>query len=176
MRGHLIRHESSRSVGRGHGVRRKDSGSGELNLRTYGWADEYVFARTQETLVVMRKAARKRAADVVRPKPYSQTILLEPDPDDNSLAEANVHRGWPPYMPNERAEPCDYIVIPNDKPHPELRALADNLTERRARKRAGVRPDEPFEGRIINHPLHHPTCRTRVSCPGGDSREGEGAP
>jgi len=125
-----------------------------INLRTYGWADEYVFGRTQDALVAVRMPSRRRPADVIRPKPFTQVVLLEPDPDDNSLAEANVRRGWPSYLPNERGELCDYIVIPNDKPHPELRALADEMTERRARKRAGVGPDEPFEGRIISNPLH----------------------
>jgi hypothetical protein len=47
----------------------------------------------------------------------------------------------------------DYIVIPSDNAHPELRARADELAERRARKRAGIGPDEPFEGRITHKPL-----------------------
>jgi hypothetical protein len=124
-----------------------------INLRTYGWADEYVFGKTQEALVAVRMASRRRPADVIQPKPLTQVALLEPDPDDNSLAEVNIRRGWPPQVRNE-GELRDYVVIPCDKPHPELWALVDELTERRARKRAGVRPDEPFDGRIINNPLH----------------------
>lgn len=46
------------------------------------------------------------------------------------------------------------IVIPDDKPHAELWKLADEPTERRGRKRAGIGPNEPVEGRIINQPLH----------------------
>ncbi len=39
-----------------------------INLRTYGWADEYVFGRTQDALAAVRTAARRRPADVVCPK------------------------------------------------------------------------------------------------------------
>lgn len=125
-----------------------------INLRTFGWADEYVYGRTQETLVAVRMATRRRPADVMRPKPFIQVIGLEPDPDDSSLAEANLRRGWPPQLPNDRGELRDYIVIPCDTPHPELRAFADTLAERRARKRAGVGSNEPMEGRIIHKPIH----------------------
>jgi len=124
-----------------------------INLRTYGWADEYVFGKAQEALVAMRVASRRRPTDVIRPKPLAQVALLEPDPDDNSLAEANIRRGWPPQV-RKGGELRDYIVIPCDKLHPELWTLVDELTERRARKNAGVGPDEPFEGRIVNNPLN----------------------
>jgi hypothetical protein len=127
-----------------------------INLRTYGWADEYVYGRTQEALVAVRTASRRRPADVIRPKPFTQAALIELDPDDNSLAEANRRRGWPAQLPNARGELCDYMVISGDRPNAEEWALADELTERRARKRAGVGPDELFEGRIINRPLYPP--------------------
>lgn len=123
-----------------------------INLRTYGWADQHIFGATQEDLVSVRKAARQRPADVVRPKPFCHVALLDPDPDDNSLVERNLRRGWPARLPRN-GELHDYIVIPADQPHPELWALADGLTERRARKRAGVGDDDPFDGRIINDPL-----------------------
>jgi Protein of unknown function (DUF4238) len=125
-----------------------------LNLRVYGWADTYVFGKSQEGLARVRIAARRRPADVVRPKPFCQVALIELDPDDTSLADANRQRGWPAHVPNANGEPRDYIVIPADAPYPELLKQADELTERRARKRAGIGPDEPFEGRIRNQPLH----------------------
>jgi hypothetical protein len=99
--------------------------------------DEYVFGKTQNALVIVRVTSRRRPADVIRPKPFSRVVLIEPDPGDNSLAEANIGRGWPPQVRKE-AEVRDYIVISCDKPHPELWALADDLAERRFRKRAGV--------------------------------------
>lgn len=125
-----------------------------LNLRTYGWADKHVFAKTQATLESVRVASRRRPARVIRPRPFCQVALLEPDPDDSSLAEANLRRGWPAHLRNESGDLRDYIVIPDDKPHAELWKLADELTESRARKRAGIGPNEPVEGRIINQPLH----------------------
>ncbi len=125
-----------------------------LNLRIYGWADKYVFAKSQATLDAVRAASRRRPADVIRPKPFCQVALLEPDPDDVSLAEANVRRGWPAQLPNDRGELRDYVVIPSDEPNPDLWKLTDDLTERRARKRAGVGPNEPCDGRITNRPLH----------------------
>jgi hypothetical protein len=123
-----------------------------INLRTYGWADRHVFGVTQEDLVSVRKASRRRPADVVRPKPFCHVALPDPDPDDSSLVDRNLRRGWPGRMPQD-GELHDYIVIPSNEPHPELWALADELTERRARARAGVGDAEPFEGRIVNNPL-----------------------
>ncbi|HZB34825.1 MAG TPA: DUF4238 domain-containing protein [Gaiellaceae bacterium] len=125
-----------------------------INLRTYGWADEYVFGRTHDALAAVRTAARRRPADVVRPKPFTQVALLELDPDDDSLAKANRRRGWPPRLRNDSGELRDYVVIPCDKPRPELRAFVDDLVERRARKEAGAALDESFEGRLISKPLH----------------------
>ncbi|MGA2163217.1 MAG: DUF4238 domain-containing protein [Solirubrobacteraceae bacterium] len=125
-----------------------------INLRTYGWARSHVFARSQITLDAVRVASRRQPANVIRPKPFSQVFLLDPDPDDKSLGNENLRRGWPPMLPNDKGEPRDYIVIPVDKPHPELWKRANELTERRARKRAGVGPDDVLEGHIINIPLH----------------------
>jgi hypothetical protein len=125
-----------------------------INLRTLVWASEHVFGRTQDTLVGVRSATRRRAPDVISPKPFCQVPLLELDPDDDSLAEANLRRGWPPQLPNAQGELRDYIVVPCDKPHPELRRLADELAERRGRKRAGVSPDVEIGGRIVHKPIH----------------------
>src|SRR5581483_5422721 len=124
-----------------------------INLRTFGWAEKYVFGRSHETLVAVRRATRHRPADVVRPRPFVQVIGLEPDPDDRSLIDANGRRGWPAQLLNDQGELRDYIVIKCDKPRPELRALADELAERRARKRLGVGPEEPFEGKIVHQPI-----------------------
>jgi Protein of unknown function (DUF4238) len=125
-----------------------------INLRTYGWADKYVFGRTQGALVAVRTAARRDPAKVVRPKPFTQVVLLEADPNDSSLAEENSRRGWPPQLLNGDGQLRDYIVIPTDHPHPELRKRADELAERRARNRLGIGSNERLEGHIINTPLH----------------------
>ena len=125
-----------------------------LNLRTYGWAQTYVFGKSQATLQAARVAARRHPARVIRPRPFCHVVLLKCDPGDDSLAEGNARRRWPARMPNDAGELCDYIVIPDDEPHAELWNLADKLTERRARKRAGIDPGEQIEGRIANRLMH----------------------
>lgn len=124
-----------------------------INLRTYGWAKGYVYARSEKTLTEVRMAAGRRPTDVIRPKVFCQVALLEPDPEDDSLAEANICRGWPARLRKRSGAVRDYVVILSDKPDPDLLRLVDELTETRARKRAGIGPDEPFERRIANHPV-----------------------
>jgi hypothetical protein len=121
----------------------------QINLRTYGWAEEYVFGETQAALVAVRKSARQRPTDVIRPRPFSQAILIEPDPDDDSLARDNVRRGWPAQLTNAEGEVRDYVVIPVGEFEGPQRKRVDELVELRARKRAGVGPDDPLPGRIV---------------------------
>jgi hypothetical protein len=124
-----------------------------INLRTYGWAEEYVFGRTQAGLVAVRTAAKRRPADVDRPRPLSQAILIETDPDDDSLALENASRGWPARLANPKGEPRDYVVIPVGEFEGEHRKTVDELVERRARKWAGVGPDDPLPGKIVGSTL-----------------------
>jgi uncharacterized protein DUF4238 len=121
----------------------------EINLRTYGWAEEYVFGESQAALVAVRTAARQRPADVVCPRPFSQAILIETDPDDDSLARENLRRGWPAQLTNPNGELRDYVVIPVGESEGQRRKMVDELVERRARKRAGVGPNDPLPGRIV---------------------------
>jgi hypothetical protein len=58
----------------------------------------------------VRVAARRRPADVIRPKPICQVALIDRDPDYSSLAEANRRRGWPAHVPNANGEMRDYIA------------------------------------------------------------------
>jgi hypothetical protein len=136
----------------GGGLSTRAVGSNEvamLNLRTYGWAEEYVFGKTQASLVETQTAARRRPADVDRPRPFSQAILIEPDDDDDSLVRENLGRGWPGRLPNGKGEPRDYVVIPIGEHEGKRRKKIDELAERRFRKRAGVGPDDPLPGRIV---------------------------
>lgn len=122
-----------------------------LNLWMFGWADDYVFAKRQATLDRLRTSARAKPSEVPRPKPFCAVALLEIDPNDDSLAEENRERGWPPHLPGSDGEPRDYLVIPTDKPQPELRRRADELAEQRARKRLGTAPGKMTHRYI--HPL-----------------------
>ena len=58
-----------------------------VNLRTYGWAQTYVFGKSQATLQAVRVEARRQPARVIRPKAFCQLVLLECDLDDNSVVE-----------------------------------------------------------------------------------------
>ncbi len=123
-----------------------------FNLRTYGWADAYVFGRDQTSLVTLRKVTRTRPADVICPRPPAHVVLLEVDPDDASLADANRERGWPARLRTSAGDVRDYVVIPMDEPHPKLWKKVDDLTERRAQKRAGAASTSQLAG-IDQRPL-----------------------
>lgn len=125
----------------------------DINLRTYGWASEYVFGTSQEALAALRRTVRARPGAVKRPKPFCFVALIESDPDDDSLAVENQRRGWPEQLPDEAGQLHDYLVIPTDRPHEDLWRRADELTEARARKRAGLQAGGAVEGRITNRPI-----------------------
>jgi hypothetical protein len=72
-----------------------------ISLRIYGWADQYGIGKTQAGLVA-----------VDRLRLLSQAILIETDPDDDSIARENACRGWPERLVNPKGEPCDWVVIP----------------------------------------------------------------
>jgi hypothetical protein len=140
----------------GHGLRVQDISASDaefVNLRTYGWADTYIFGATQESVVRVRKAAKARPKDAAKPRPACQVTILDPDPDDDSFAAANLKRGWPARLPYEGVM-HDYVVIPSDKPHPELNAKVDAAVERRTRKRFGVGEEAILDGRMRVNPIH----------------------
>jgi hypothetical protein len=117
----------------------------EINLRTYGWADGYVFGRSQQAVTELRRLARRRPADVIRPKPRHHTMLLEADPTDTTLADRNRARGWPPYI-LLRGVPHDYIVFRHGENPMDDAALSSKKIEERARRALGVAEGEPLPG------------------------------
>jgi hypothetical protein len=125
-----------------------------LNLRTFGWATGYVYARSQATLAKLRVAARRRPDTVIRPKPICSVIGIEIDPTDPTLAQENTARGWPTHVTGSRGQLLDYIVAPGDGPHPELHRRADQLTEQRARRRLGIAPNTEIDGQVVTRPMH----------------------
>lgn len=124
-----------------------------LNLRTYGWADEYIFGKSQPIVTAVRVAAKSRSHEVVRPKPYSQMLLIDPDPGDDSFARANARRGWPPRLMYEGVA-HDYVVVPHDRPAPEIHELVDRVLEERARKRMGLPEGVRPPGQITTGPIN----------------------
>lgn len=137
-----------RPIGRGIGVQDIPPNHAEgVNLRTYGWADSYVFGASRGVLEATRDAAEKRPEDVIRPKPHHHVTLIDADPDDESFAEENRRRGWPPQLMHEGV-PHDYVVIAHDKPTPELQERIDAALEQRERKRQGITDGSRPRGRI----------------------------
>jgi hypothetical protein len=118
-----------------------------INLRTYGWADDFIFGATQDLVTAVRRAAKARPPAVIRQKPMSHVVLLNPDPDDDSIARANRARGWPERLLHEGAY-HDYIVVPHDRRAPKLYAEVDKIVEARMRRALGVGEEEPLPGGI----------------------------
>ena len=117
-------------------VQMNDSDVMEVNLRTYGFASEYVFAATQEAAAGLRRAAKNRPRDVVRPRPAHQVMLIDCEPGDDRLAQEHEARGWPPRL-NVGGEWHDYVVLdPSDRAVERAADLAQ-LGKARAIRRLG---------------------------------------
>ncbi len=108
-----------------------------VNLRTYGWADRYIFGQSQEVVTHVRRAAKRRPDRIVRPKPHHQMILFDADPDDDTFARANMRRGWPARVVYEGVA-HDYIVFPHGTPVPDVHQRVDAVVEERERKARGL--------------------------------------
>ena len=117
----------------------------EINLRTYGWSDTYVFGRSQQTVTSVRQIAKRQPQRVIRPKPAHQVIFLDIDPTDSSLADRNRARGWPPYIP-VGGVPHDYVVFRHDQTPLDAVRLTSKKVEERARRALGVSEDELLRG------------------------------
>jgi hypothetical protein len=81
-----------------------------INLRTYGWAQRYLYGSSQQTVVEMHTAAKKRPRDVVRPITPKQVLLFEADPSDDALSREHGRRRWPGRLAVEGVE-HDYVVL-----------------------------------------------------------------
>lgn len=116
-----------------------------INLRSYGWAGDYIYGETQEGVAAVRRAAKRRPGDVVRPKPNHQIVLLEADPSDDSLANAHRRRGWPPYL-HVDGQRHDYVVIgPEGDPVGTMERTSE-IVKARARRALGLGPNDPLPG------------------------------
>jgi hypothetical protein len=149
-----------RPIGRGlHIQELSEHHTESVNLRTYGWADRYVFAPSKEAADAVATLAEDNPDVVVRPRPYYHVQFLDADPDDDSFAEENRQRGWTGRVMH-KGELHDYVAIPYGEPDPELQARIDATLEAREQKRQGIRDGSRPAGRIITeiaHPLDtHP--------------------
>lgn len=122
-----------------------------INLRTYGWAGDYIYGHSQELVAHVRRLAKQRPDAVVRPIPHHQVLLFEADSDDRSLAEEHRRRGWPPYLTSDDVL-HDYVVVGPDHNPVEAMNRVNAKVRERARKRLRVAEDEELRGRAEFEP------------------------
>jgi hypothetical protein len=84
-----------------------------VNLRTYGFASQYIFSHSQQVATDLRALAKRRPDDVVRPQPNPAVMLIKAEEGDDRLADEHRRRGWPPRL-MVRGEPHDYAVMTSD--------------------------------------------------------------
>jgi len=93
-----------------------------LNLRTYGWADNYVFGSSQKVVTDVRRATRKSPKLVVKPRPFRHVTLVEANPLDTRLADEHRRRGWPAYLTTRdeggTLREFDYMVMGEEDASP----------------------------------------------------------
>lgn len=132
----------------------------EINLRTYGWADRFVFGATPTVLEGLRERAREEPEAVKEPRPFRNVVLIERDPDDDSIAQEHRARGWPPYI-REPAEDgtlrvLDYLVAGVDGDPVEVGVRSNRLARERGLKAAGLPPDSDVGG--VDTEVIHPAA------------------
>lgn len=84
-----------------------------VNLRTYGWATDYIYGQSQQAVVHVRQLAKERPFDVPTRRPDHHVLMEKADEADTSLADQHERRGWPRYL-HARGERCDYVVLDED--------------------------------------------------------------
>lgn len=121
-----------------------------VNLRTWSWADRHVFGCSAEALERVAREARAQPDRLRPPTTPCHVFLFEPDPDDETFAEENRRRGWPGQL-YDQGGLRDYVVIPIDRPHPEIHQRVDETVEARARKRLGTEDGGSLRAAIRVH-------------------------
>jgi hypothetical protein len=65
-----------------------------VNMRTYGWAERFIYGTAQDLVSTVRRQAKARPALVVRPTVPRLTVLEQADPDDPAVGREHPP-GWP---------------------------------------------------------------------------------
>jgi hypothetical protein len=90
----------------------------QLNLRAYGWSERFVFGRTQKLVTDLHRTAKRRRREVPTPRGPSQVVIAEADPNDPTVGQHNVRRGWPRGIWSDDDEGVprffDYTVLDTD--------------------------------------------------------------
>jgi hypothetical protein len=103
----------------------------DLNLRTYGWAERFVFGRTQKTVQDLRSLAKRWRTAVPRPRCGRIVLCDDADPNDPNVGSEHLRRGWPRGLWHQAADGTEHfhayrLLEPGDRVGNHL-ALVANL-------------------------------------------------
>jgi len=129
-----------------------DFGALVLNRRTFGWADGYVFGQDENVVAAVYQDALENPDKVVHPRPRSQVLIFDRDPEDTSFADENEARGWPRYLTHEGVE-HDYVVFFHGDDSIELGREVNRRLEERARRELGIPEGQPVPGGAVIEPV-----------------------
>jgi hypothetical protein len=102
---------------------------GTTNLRTYGWAQRYVMARSKDVLLDLHAQACANPNVVPKQKPRHFVLMEDADTADPAEAARNKARGWDPHV----------IYAPDGAPAREMSyRVIESLTD--ARESMAPRP------------------------------------
>jgi hypothetical protein len=105
-----------------------------LNLMTYGWAERYIFGKTQDVVTRVRKQAREYPSEVVKRRSNKQVLLVPAELHDHSVAAEYAKMGWPVGFAvkdeSGQMQHMSYVVIDVDGPTGEAARAALRSAER----------------------------------------------
>jgi hypothetical protein len=127
----------------------------EFNLRTYGWASQFIYGRTQEVVQRVRAQAKDKPALVIRPRLQTNVILEEADPNDPNVGKEHVKRGWPRgfMAPGADGRPVFHsyqLIDPKDEKSVRDAISAEEATLRTVTAERGKRDIDSVDPRTIN--------------------------
>jgi hypothetical protein len=118
-----------------------DAQVSQINLRTYGWADRFVYGPTEEQLQALHERAMSDLENVPRPVPHRQVMLMPVDPEDPSFAKRNHAAGLDPYIYGIDGDVSDYVVIDENVDPVEMATLVSRTIDERVSKAMKRNPE-----------------------------------
>jgi hypothetical protein len=98
----------------------------QVNMRTYGWAERFIYGTSQEAVSTVRRQAKVHRDLVVRPKVPRITLLEEADPNDPEVGREHP-ANWPKGLWHRNQDGtvtfCAYTVLDPDDPEAIQRAI-----------------------------------------------------
>jgi hypothetical protein len=76
-----------------------------INLRTYGWAERFIYGRSQAVVQRVQRQKKDHPSEVIRPRPMKQAVLRPADRDDPRGVWIKGKNGHPEYMTYAVLEP-----------------------------------------------------------------------